>query len=145
MKITDYVYLSQIYPSDHNSTNFPSTPSTPVGSPQGIAGMSQATFFLNPDNTVLVIWPVHITSRNESPNKLVLLYMECQWESHDKRKADIRTALSCCGVCKLMPRLQMSFPFPQTHPWSALSCSLFGTACQILMYSLFDSCWHSVP
>ncbi|XP_015220862.1 transcription factor 3b isoform X2 [Lepisosteus oculatus] len=30
--------LASIYPSDHNSSNFPSTPSTPVGSPQGIAG-----------------------------------------------------------------------------------------------------------
>ncbi|KAG9350587.1 hypothetical protein JZ751_024476 [Albula glossodonta] len=30
--------LASIYPSDHNSNNFPSTPSTPVGSPQGIAG-----------------------------------------------------------------------------------------------------------
>ncbi|XP_064186363.1 transcription factor 3b isoform X2 [Anguilla rostrata] len=29
--------LASIYPSDHNSNNFPSTPSTPVGSPQGIA------------------------------------------------------------------------------------------------------------
>ncbi|XP_042561227.1 transcription factor 3b isoform X3 [Clupea harengus] len=33
--------LASIYPSDHNSNNFPSTPSTPVGSPQGIAGASQ--------------------------------------------------------------------------------------------------------
>ncbi|KAM9529431.1 transcription factor E2-alpha-like isoform 1-T2 [Salvelinus alpinus] len=30
--------LASIYPSDHNSNNFSSTPSTPVGSPQGIAG-----------------------------------------------------------------------------------------------------------
>ncbi|TRY62320.1 hypothetical protein DNTS_025859 [Danionella cerebrum] len=30
-----------IYPSDHNSNNFPSNPSTPVGSPQGIAGGTQ--------------------------------------------------------------------------------------------------------
>ncbi|XP_067252251.1 transcription factor 3b isoform X3 [Chanodichthys erythropterus] len=29
--------LASIYPSDHNSNNFSSTPSTPVGSPQGIA------------------------------------------------------------------------------------------------------------
>ncbi|XP_051549615.1 transcription factor E2-alpha-like isoform X7 [Myxocyprinus asiaticus] len=29
--------LASIYPSDHNSNNFPSTPSTPVGSPQAIA------------------------------------------------------------------------------------------------------------
>uniref|UniRef100_A0A8B9JBW2 Transcription factor E2-alpha n=1 Tax=Astyanax mexicanus TaxID=7994 RepID=A0A8B9JBW2_ASTMX len=33
--------LASIYPSDHNSNNFPSTPSTPVGSPQGIAGATQ--------------------------------------------------------------------------------------------------------
>ncbi|KAJ8278865.1 hypothetical protein COCON_G00059310 [Conger conger] len=33
--------LASIYPSDHNSNNFPSTPSTPVGSPQGIAAASQ--------------------------------------------------------------------------------------------------------
>ncbi|XP_026115088.1 transcription factor E2-alpha-like isoform X3 [Carassius auratus] len=32
--------LASIYPSDHNSNNF-STPSTPVGSPQGIAGAAQ--------------------------------------------------------------------------------------------------------
>lgn len=31
------VFDWQIYPSDHNSNNFSSTPSTPVGSPQGIA------------------------------------------------------------------------------------------------------------
>uniref|UniRef100_A0A8C8EJZ3 Transcription factor E2-alpha n=1 Tax=Oncorhynchus tshawytscha TaxID=74940 RepID=A0A8C8EJZ3_ONCTS len=31
--------LASIYPSDHNSNNFSSTPSTPVGSPQGIAGI----------------------------------------------------------------------------------------------------------
>uniref|UniRef100_A0A673WL95 Transcription factor E2-alpha n=1 Tax=Salmo trutta TaxID=8032 RepID=A0A673WL95_SALTR len=30
--------LASIYPSDHNSNNFSSTPSTPVGSPQGITG-----------------------------------------------------------------------------------------------------------
>ncbi|XP_010869979.1 transcription factor 3b isoform X3 [Esox lucius] len=30
--------LASIYPSDHNSNNFSSTPSTPGGSPQGIAG-----------------------------------------------------------------------------------------------------------
>ncbi|XP_041695485.1 transcription factor E2-alpha isoform X4 [Coregonus clupeaformis] len=30
--------LASIYPSDHNSNNFSSTPSTPVSSPQGIAG-----------------------------------------------------------------------------------------------------------
>ncbi|XP_041705115.1 transcription factor E2-alpha isoform X2 [Coregonus clupeaformis] len=30
--------LASIYPSDHNSNNFSSTSSTPVGSPQGIAG-----------------------------------------------------------------------------------------------------------
>ncbi|XP_051979865.1 transcription factor 3b isoform X4 [Xyrauchen texanus] len=29
--------LASIYPSDHNGNNFPSTPSTPVGSPQAIA------------------------------------------------------------------------------------------------------------
>ncbi|XP_036376953.1 transcription factor 3b isoform X3 [Megalops cyprinoides] len=33
--------LASIYPSDHNSNNFSSTPSTPVGSPQGIAAASQ--------------------------------------------------------------------------------------------------------
>ncbi|XP_076880596.1 transcription factor 3b isoform X2 [Brachyhypopomus gauderio] len=33
--------LASIYPSDHNGSSFPSTPSTPVGSPQGIAGASQ--------------------------------------------------------------------------------------------------------
>ncbi|XP_062868442.1 transcription factor 3b isoform X2 [Trichomycterus rosablanca] len=33
--------LASIYPSDHNSNNFPSTPSTPVGSPQAITGASQ--------------------------------------------------------------------------------------------------------
>ncbi|XP_021444606.2 transcription factor E2-alpha isoform X3 [Oncorhynchus mykiss] len=30
--------LASIYPSDHNSNTFPSSPSTPVGSPQAIAG-----------------------------------------------------------------------------------------------------------
>uniref|UniRef100_A0A8C2DD22 Transcription factor E2-alpha n=1 Tax=Cyprinus carpio TaxID=7962 RepID=A0A8C2DD22_CYPCA len=30
-------YMQGIYPSDHNGNNFSSTPSTPVGSPQGIA------------------------------------------------------------------------------------------------------------
>uniref|UniRef100_A0A4W4FXD9 Transcription factor E2-alpha n=1 Tax=Electrophorus electricus TaxID=8005 RepID=A0A4W4FXD9_ELEEL len=35
------VCLSQIYPSDHNGSPFPSTASTPVGSPQGIAGAAQ--------------------------------------------------------------------------------------------------------
>ncbi|XP_051764474.1 transcription factor 3b isoform X4 [Ctenopharyngodon idella] len=33
--------LASIYPSDHNSNNFSSTPSTPVGSPQGIASAAQ--------------------------------------------------------------------------------------------------------
>uniref|UniRef100_A0A8C9TPV4 Transcription factor E2-alpha n=1 Tax=Scleropages formosus TaxID=113540 RepID=A0A8C9TPV4_SCLFO len=33
--------LASIYPPDHNSSNFPSTPSTPVGSPQGVAAASQ--------------------------------------------------------------------------------------------------------
>ncbi|XP_009294573.1 transcription factor 3b isoform X1 [Danio rerio] len=33
--------LASIYPSDHNSNNFSSTPSTPVGSPQGIASATQ--------------------------------------------------------------------------------------------------------
>ncbi|XP_066551304.1 transcription factor 3b isoform X2 [Amia ocellicauda] len=33
--------LASIYPSDHNSNNFPSNPSTPVGSPQGIPASSQ--------------------------------------------------------------------------------------------------------
>ncbi|KAJ8277281.1 hypothetical protein GJAV_G00073500 [Gymnothorax javanicus] len=33
--------LASIYPSDHSNNNFPSTPSTPVGSPQGITGASQ--------------------------------------------------------------------------------------------------------
>ncbi|XP_055074587.2 transcription factor 3b isoform X3 [Misgurnus anguillicaudatus] len=33
--------LASIYPSDHNSNNFSSAPSTPVGSPQGIASTAQ--------------------------------------------------------------------------------------------------------
>ncbi|MFT7798760.1 transcription factor E2-alpha isoform X1 [Arapaima gigas] len=33
--------LASIYPSDHSSSNFPSTPSPPVGSPQGVAAASQ--------------------------------------------------------------------------------------------------------
>ncbi|XP_026884140.2 transcription factor 3b [Electrophorus electricus] len=33
--------LASIYPSDHNGSPFPSTASTPVGSPQGIAGAAQ--------------------------------------------------------------------------------------------------------
>ncbi|XP_056614967.1 transcription factor 3b isoform X5 [Triplophysa dalaica] len=33
--------LASIYPSDHNSNNFSSSPSTPVGSPQGIASTAQ--------------------------------------------------------------------------------------------------------
>ncbi|XP_072457654.1 transcription factor E2-alpha isoform X8 [Notamacropus eugenii] len=33
--------LASIYSPDHSSNNFPSNPSTPVGSPQGLAGTSQ--------------------------------------------------------------------------------------------------------
>uniref|UniRef100_A0A674DAL9 Transcription factor E2-alpha n=1 Tax=Salmo trutta TaxID=8032 RepID=A0A674DAL9_SALTR len=35
---TDSIMGTTIYPSDHNSNTFPSSPSTPVGSPQAIAG-----------------------------------------------------------------------------------------------------------
>uniref|UniRef100_A0A8C7R1Z8 Transcription factor E2-alpha n=1 Tax=Oncorhynchus mykiss TaxID=8022 RepID=A0A8C7R1Z8_ONCMY len=35
---TDTIMGMTIYPSDHNSNTFPSSPSTPVGSPQAIAG-----------------------------------------------------------------------------------------------------------
>lgn len=33
--------------------------------------------------------------------------MKHQYKSDNRRKADIKTALSCCGVCEHMPRLQM--------------------------------------
>uniref|UniRef100_A0A673WVC6 Transcription factor E2-alpha n=1 Tax=Salmo trutta TaxID=8032 RepID=A0A673WVC6_SALTR len=49
--------LASIYPSDHNSNNFSSTPSTPVGSPQGI--------------TVTEICPVHLSlQQNKMEDRL---------------------------------------------------------------------------
>ncbi|KAG8519167.1 Transcription factor E2-alpha, partial [Galemys pyrenaicus] len=61
---------SQIYSPDHSSNNFSSSPSTPVGSPQGLAGLCREWVFLVSKPAVggwWAEWSVHIRGTAQWP------------------------------------------------------------------------------